>query len=940
MSTLTKKRIASIEVIKPGSDPDVDSDFHTKVREKTIEYVNKEYGNVANILTYNTLKAKKAFKAMCNIYDVPYAEAEKITKLIPEGMEGKDPKMADLYDPDSDFYHDAVEFRSATMGPEWTNIIDGAIAIEGRNDSIGMHACGVIISSKPLEDVIPTQVRQKDGVTFSQWTYPELESIGLIKMDFLGLDTVDLIQQAVENIKSTGKEAPSMLKLIHGPMDDKKTYELLGRADTIGIFQLSGDGMRELLRTMKPTEFMDIAAANALFRPGPMGMGSHTKYALRKNGLEKVDFPVHPEFKGTELEEILKDTYFLVVYQEQIIQIANRIAGMTLQEGDDLRKAMGKKKRDVMESMRPVFFDGARKNGFSDEAITELWDTIETFAQYGFNLSHSVAYAMNGYQSAYLKANYPVEFMAALINQRVGEKDKTRLHLQEAKRMGIKVGPVSANNSKAHVMPATGGEYDIVYGFSGVAAVSDATAEIIVAEREKNGDFQNPEDFVKRCYKAGITKKDVFEKLTYAGAFDEMGKTRKSIIESIPKFISGAKTSSVKGLSLFDLMGGKESESVSIQYTDEEFDYGDKLRLEANTIGTYISGHPMGKLTKGDLSKINATTLEEMFLYRGKTKKFRVVAVPTEVTVRNKRGKSIILKLEDNTSTVDARVHKDVVKAIDKRIARERFKDLYKKGNTGLDDIYKIATDSNVGEPREDILENRLYVFDVLFRPSWDENTLPGISVVDFQEFKLTSDGRMPVRVRFKAVKTKNGIQALSKADISKALKEVETKLKKRAKGETSKGYDVNIPILISRYRAGNLKIEVENVEAYKKALEQSRTDDGADVTAKKPREKKKSPKKKSELFSDKTVEVVNKRAKGKTATSDLRQWPPAGVEAMTTIEIKETDRENYAKALNNIRYIDSGRKSSKILNLARQILAEYGVENSDVDSGFVILED
>lgn len=940
MSTTVKKRIASIQVIKPGSDPDVDSDFNTKVREKAIEYVNNEYGHVANIVTFNTLKAKKAFKSMCTIYEVPYAEAEKITKFIPESVEGKDPRMVDLYDPDSDFYHDAVEFRSATSGPEWTKIIEGAIAIEGRNDSDGVHPCGVVISAKPLEDVIPTHVRQKDGVRIAQWTYPELESIGLIKMDFLGLDTVDLLQHAIENIQDMGKEAPSMLKLIHGPMDDKKTYELLGNGHTIGVFQLSGDGMRELLRTMKPDSFMDIAACNALFRPGPMGMGSHTKYALRKNGLEKVEYPVHPEFKGSELEVILKDTYFLVVYQEQIIQIANKIAGMTLQEGDDLRKAMGKKKRSVMDSMRPIFFEGAQKNGFSVEAITELWSTIETFAEYGFNLSHSVAYAMNGYQSAYLKANYPREFMAALINQRVGEKDKTRAHLQEAKRMGLKVGPVSANRSKAHVAPVLNGEFDIVYGFSGISSVSDVTADIIVAERNANGDFTSPEDFVKRCYKAGVTKKDVFEKLAYAGAFDEMGKTRKSIIEAIPKFIAGAKTSSTKGMSLFDLMGSAESASVAVQYSKEEFDYGDKLRLEANTIGTYISGHPMDHLTGGDIAKINASTLEEMLAYRGKAKPFRVIAVPTQITVRNKRGKSIILKLEDKTATIDARVHKSIVKAIDKRTARERFKDLYCKGNEELEDLYKITVDQTVGEPREDILENRLYVFDVLFRPAWDEHSLPGLTVLDFQELKLTADGRMPVRVRFKVAQTKNGVEALSKATISKALKEVEVKLKKRSKGETSKGYNVDIPILISRYREGDLRLEVENPLAYKKALDQSLTDGGADVTAKKPRDKKKSPKKKGELFSDKSIEVVGKKAKGKTASKDLRQWPPAGVDSHTVIEVKQTDRDAYAKALNNLRYIDSGRKASKILNLARQVLAEYGVENSDVDSGFVILED
>jgi len=939
MVATVQKRVASIEVVKPGSDPDVDSDFNTEIREKAVEYVDAKYGHVSNIITFGTMKAKKAFKAMCTIYEVPFADAQKITNLIPEGSEGKDPGMTDLFDPNSDFYEDAVEFRNATMGDEWTNLIEGAIAIEGRIDSDGVHACGIIISAKPLEDVIPTQVRQKDGRRISQWTYPELESMGLIKMDFLGLDTVDLIQHSVENIQRMGMEAPSMLELIHGPMDDKKTYELLGRGDTIGIFQLSGDGMRTLLRLMKPTDFMDIAACNALYRPGPMGMDSHTKYALRKNGLESVDYPVHPEFKGSELEEILKDTHFLVVYQEQIIQIANKIAGMTLQEGDDLRKAMGKKKRSVMDSMRPIFFEGSRKNGFSDEATTELWNTIETFAQYGFNLSHSVAYGMNGYQSAYLKANYPREFMAALINQRVGDKDKTQLHLQEAKRMGLKVGPVSANDSQVRVSPVDDSEYDIVYGFGGVASVSTENAQIIVNERETNGEFKSPEDFIKRCFKAGVDKALVFQNLTYAGAFDSMGRTRKAIIEAIPKILNGAKVSNTKGTSLFDLMGGADSASVAVKYSDQEFDYGDKLRLEANTIGIYVSGHPMDYITGGDLAKIGAVTFEDMLKYRGRARQFRVVGVPTGIMVKKRRGKSVILKLEDKTSTAEARLDKRLVKAIDKGVAQEKFKEQYRRGNSELEELYKIAMDTSVDDPREDILKNRLYVFEIIFRPSWEEGGRSSMSVIDFEELKLTTDGRMPVRIRFRDIPTMNGVQRLDKSAISEALKEVEGKLKKRAKKETSKNFDVDLPVLISRYREGNLTKKLENPAAYKKALEISLSDNGGADAPKKPREKKTVQKTKSELFGAGSGAPA-KAKKAKTVAKDVRVWPPLEMDETITERIPDGHLAAYAKALNNLHYVDSGRKSSKMLNAVRQILAEYGVESSDVDSGFVVLEE
>ena len=942
------KRIASIEVVKPGSDPDVDSDFNTQIRPEVIEYVADKYGHVANIITFATMKAKKAFKSLCTLYEIPFADANRISSLIPDGAEGKEPTMADIYDPYSDFYHDAAEFRGAVTGDEWDDLIEGSIAIEGRIDAIGLHPCGVVISAKPLEDVIPTHVRQSDGLRIAQWTYPELESIGLIKMDFLGLDTVDLIQHAIENIQLLGKDAPSMLELIHGPMDDAATYELLSRGDTTGIFQLSGDGMRELLRVMKPNTFMDIVACNALFRPGPMGMGSHTKYALRKNGLEKVDYPVHEDFKGSELEEILKDTQFLVVYQEQIIRIANRIAGMTLQEGDDLRKAMGKKKKDVMESMRPVFFEGSRKNGYSDEAIQELWDTIETFAEYGFNLSHSVAYAMNGYQSAWLKTNYPKEFMAALIDQRVGNKAKTLAHLQEARRMGLRVGPISANNSGVKVSPNADGapDFDIVYGFSGLAAVSEESAKIIVDERNANGDFTGPEDFVKRCFKAGLAKKNVYENIAYAGGFDEFGKTRKAVIEAIPKLIVSAKNTEAKGVSLFDMMNRSGAASVSIRYAKDEFDYGEKLRLEADTIGLYISGHPMDYVSKADLGKIGAVPLETMLAYKGKAQQFRVVAVPTEITKKNSRrgGKSILLTLEDPSVTLEARLDKKIIKAIDKKASQDKFKELYCRGSEELQELHALTIDPEVGYARSGIDKNRLYVFDVLFRPAWKEGTTAGITVMEFDELNLTNEGKLPVRVRFLS-KEKNGqVHKISKSKIVEALSTVERNMEKRSKASGSDAQSVDIPILISRYTE-RMTRTVENRKAYDRALTISLEDGGSKellktavkVEGKKAKSKSKSSGK--ELFEGSSLKVAEAGKKAEIR-NDLRVWPPKGVTETIDEVVKQSDIPGYNRALNHLRYVDSGKKSSKMLSIAMKVLEEYGVTSEEIDSGYATFEE
>lgn len=383
------KKIASISVIDPGSNPDVDSDFNTEVRDIALEHVTELYGkdNVANIITFNSLAAKSAFKAMCTIYQVPFGRANKIAALVPGPIEGVECTISDIFDPSSDRYSEGAEFRAATSSSDWKYIIEGAKNIEGRYRSTGVHPCGIIMSSEPLQNVLPLQIRESDSRVITQWTYPDCEAIGLIKFDFLGLDTVDLIQHTVEYIMKAGKTPPNMIDLIHGPMDDRKTYSLLAKGNTTGIFQLGSSLVKDYLKVMKPEKFEDIAAATALLRPGPMGMLSHVRYANRKNGREEVE-SLHPDFEGSPLDDILAPTQGLIVFQEQILKISNQIAGMTLQEGDDLRSAMGKKKMKVMLAMKPRFFEGAKKNGYSEEAITILWDTIELFAKYGLSLIH------------------------------------------------------------------------------------------------------------------------------------------------------------------------------------------------------------------------------------------------------------------------------------------------------------------------------------------------------------------------------------------------------------------------------------------------------------------------------------------------------------------------------------------------------------------------
>lgn len=382
---MTQHTIKSIAVVKPGSPPDIDTDYNTVHRESVIEHTSATYGRnkSARIVTHGFLKAKSAFKDIASIYGIPFQETNRISALLPGVKDGKECSLAEVFDPESERYPEGAEFRDAVSAPEWKKVVEGALAVEGRTKSIGTHACGVILSSHPLSDVIPVSRDNKQNA-LTEYEYPACENLGLIKIDFLGLDTVDIIQNTVQAIIDAGKEPPCMPEIIAGNMDDKKTYAMLAAGHTIAVFQLSSPGVQELLRKMNPTEVDHIAAITALYRPGPMSMNAHTKYADRIGGREPIE-PIHPEFKGTVLDDILEPTASLIVYQEQVIEIAQKICGMTEQEGDMLRKAIGKKKTDVMMSMQPKFLQGGQDNGYSLEAMNMLWEKVVEFSKYAFN---------------------------------------------------------------------------------------------------------------------------------------------------------------------------------------------------------------------------------------------------------------------------------------------------------------------------------------------------------------------------------------------------------------------------------------------------------------------------------------------------------------------------------------------------------------------------
>lgn len=1195
MSKVTK-RVVGMEIISPGSPPDIDSDFSTVSKDRAYDYVSDLYGhdNVSHIVTFNTLGAKSAFKRMCTIYSIPFSQANRIAGMMPEGVEGHKITFNDIYDEKSDYYEDAADFRAATSGSEWLPIITGARSIANKVQGTGVHACGVIISNKPLTDTIPLMVDSKDGKVTTQWSYQECEALGLIKMDFLGLDTVDLIQHTVQFIQRSGKEPPNMTEIIHGKMDDEDTYRLFQHGETIGVFQFGSEMVRGLLKHMKPTEFNDLAACTAVARPGPMGMNSHTMYADRKNNLAPVE-PIHPDFVGSPLEEILGGTYGLCVpagtliedsttgrrvpiesfteghrtpswdpdtgsvvhspvfkvihtgmqdvvkvctwdgwettvgvdhemltpsgfvkageltthdsvgvisqgrlrwdrvttleaagvvdcydldvdnthtylvdgfvthncvYQEQIMQLAQRIAGMSLQEGDKLRKAMGKKKADVMAKMKPRFIQGGVGNGYSEEAMNKLWDILEPFAKYAFNKclhgdtevltsqntkttvkdlyhrfkngeknikilsmfeggglhfhniseivqtgrkplwtvetesgktikitenhrmlttngyrtiksggiqvgseliddkywnnrfrtvqrrptprrgwshksisyhevknisfssdvdktlaenyliargaifetnkiisspkeeilgtadffvngtyfemdskglgrqhlidskygtvpfvyltpenyrdeidaalmsrhissgdkvvsitppedlgdgavlremtyditmsddgpanfianglvshnSHSVAYAMNAYQAAYLKTHYPVEFMSALVAQTISDRDKTLNNLREARRMGLTMGTVDINLSEVRMAPDYSGEspFEILYGISGVKSVSEDTARLIVAERERGGRFTSVYDAVTRCVAAGVNNKTVLVNLALAGAFDGLEPNRRRVVEAIPALLSVGRDESSKGMSLLAALD-VPGEDIFMMPDVEDYSYTDRLGMEADMVGLYLSSHPMDH---ADLSPFGATPLKAVASAASGfgSGTARVVAAVSGIEMRTTgRGKMCTLHLDDGDGFLSVRLSPKVISGVEKFEAMEDIKARFCKGEMEVpkSTVAKALKDVPVVET---IRQNMVYVMDVTYRRMFGGGQ-GSVRVDSIRPVTFTHDGGLPVRVRINVDRL--GVDRARKAYVA-----IPRMLAEKTPGST--------PIMIAHYRLGD----------------------------------------------------------------------------------------------------------------------------------------
>ncbi|EGD55880.1 DNA polymerase III subunit alpha [Gordonia neofelifaecis] len=581
------------------SMPDIDIDFDDRRRGEMITYASQKWGHdkVAQVITFGTIKTKAAIKDSARVqFGQPgFAIADRITKALPPPIMAKDIPVWGITDPEHERYAEATEVRTLIeTDPDVKRIYDTALGLEGLVRNAGVHACAVIMSSEPLTDAIPVWKRAQDGAIITGWDYPSCEAIGLLKMDFLGLRNLTVIGDAIENIKTNRGIDLDLDKL---PLEDPKSYELLARGDTLGVFQLDGSAMRDLLRRMEPTGFEDIVAVLALYRPGPMGVNAHNDYADRKNGRQEVK-PIHPELEEP-LKEILAETFGLIVYQEQIMQIAQKVAGYSLGQADLLRRAMGKKKKEILDEAYDGFAEGMRGNGFSQEAITALWDTVLPFAGYAFNKSHAAGYGLVSFWTAYLKANYPAEYMAGLLTSVGDDKDKAAIYLADCRKMGITVLPPDVNASRADF--AAVGE-DIRFGLAAIRNVGSGVVSSIISAREEKGAYTNFSDYLGKIDVQACSKK-VTESLIKAGGFDSLGHDRKGLFlvhsEAIDAVISTKKAEAIGQFDLFGGVGddgGGASDVFAVKVPEDEWETKHKLALERDMLGLYVSGHPLAGL--------------------------------------------------------------------------------------------------------------------------------------------------------------------------------------------------------------------------------------------------------------------------------------------------------------------------------------------------------
>ncbi len=641
------------------SMPDIDMDFDERRRGDMIRYATERYGKerVAQIVTYGSIKAKAAVKDAARALGYPFALGERITKAMPPAVMGKDIPLSGIFDSSHSRYSEAKEFREIyDADADVRKVVDTAKGLENLKRQPGVHAAGVILCREPLLDVVPVWRREQDGAVITQFDMGACETLGLLKMDFLGLRNLTVLDDCLRHIANNRGETVVLEEL---PLENAPAFELLARGDTLGVFQLDGGPMRSLLRQMAPDSFEDISAVLALYRPGPMGVHAHTDYAERKNKRQPIT-PIHPEL-AEPLADILDDTYGLIVYQEQVMAIAQRVAGYSLGAADLLRRAMGKKKKEILDKEFVPFSQGMRERGYSEAAIAKLWETLVPFSDYAFNRAHTAGYGLVSYWTAYLKANYQSEYMAALLTSVKDDKDKLAIYLGECRRMGIKVLPPDVNESDSDFTP-TG--TDIRFGLSAIRNVGSNVVEAIVTAREQSGRFADFLDFMAKSSQVVCNKRTV-ESLIKAGAFDSLGHTRKGLLLVHEQVVDAtSETKKAEAIGQFDLFGGlgggdeHGGTGLEVNIPLTEWDKNMLLGFEREMLGLYVSDHPLSGLdgvlrASADLP-VSALHAEDVEDGRMVTIAGLVTSVSRKV---NKRGDVYaVLSVEDLEASVEVMV--------------------------------------------------------------------------------------------------------------------------------------------------------------------------------------------------------------------------------------------------------------------------------------------
>ncbi|MDR1363528.1 MAG: DNA polymerase III subunit alpha [Spirochaetaceae bacterium] len=597
------------------SMPDFDVDFCQERRGEVIDYVTQKYGaeRVGQIITFTTLKARAVIKDVARVLDIPLNESNMIVSLIPETPKTTlksafetEPKLVEL-----------------EKDPRYTELFYFARKLEGKSRNTGLHAAGVVIGKSKLDNYVPLYRDSATGGIATQFTMDQLESAGLVKMDFLGLENLDLIKNTVAIVRNKGREyADFDIEKI--PENDKATFEMLGEGKSSGIFQFESDGMRNILKQTKPDKIEDLIALNALYRPGPMDY--IPQYIKCKNGVEPVKYP------DNSLKDILEETYGVIVYQEQVMQVAQRIAGYSLGQADLLRRAMGKKKIDVMAAEKEKFIEGAVKKGFTKELAGNIFEILLPFAGYGFNKSHAAVYSVIAYKTAYLKANFPVEFMAAKLTTEINSTDKLPLYIDEARKMGIEIKPPDVQNSD-RLFSVNNGK--IFYGLLGIKGIGSGPAEEITRARE-DGPYKDFMDFLDRIDIKLVGKK-VVELLIQTGAFDSFSIGRSTLAANLERAVEYAQKkkddkNSAQG-SLFEDSGEKEYDDFKF-IPAPEWERNEKLRMEKELIGFYFSGHPLDEykekwqsLVTADLSEPDKILAGRDYVFAGVIKALRSIQI-------------------------------------------------------------------------------------------------------------------------------------------------------------------------------------------------------------------------------------------------------------------------------------------------------------------------